>query len=167
MAQIEFKTKIANMVLRLNKAMGNAHTQDEITFVASEIWRSLYFKNPKVPLGLLYRYYEDAIAGKVGLKKITVQTLLSSLNDYIAEWKEKERKNAEKFINAMEDKARAEGKFTTNSPIVQASVWLINMRCDGYDVDNIYAREVAEVIESGKNPYHVFKPLLKTIISAK
>lgn len=157
-----FKAKIAGMIVKLNKSMGNMHTEEECIYVSTEIWRPLYFKNRSLPLGILYRFYDEVLNGRITLKKITVQTMLSSLYDYFNKFKELERLNQEKIINSIEEQKKNENAVTVGSPIALAACWMITKRCDGVNLDNITTKMVAEYIEAGKNPDNLLKYAVET-----
>ena len=147
-----FKEKIINMLLKLNKGMGNAHSGDEIAYVSAEIWRPLYYRNKTVPFGILYKFYDDAIMGNVLVKKITVQTMLSTMQAFIDKFKELNRVNVAKLVNDTERKQVNAALLSTNSPIAAAACWMIAHRCDGYDIDHLTTRQVCDYIQAGKNP---------------
>ena len=156
-AETVFKQKIATMLLKLNKNMGNAHTGDEIAYVSTEIWKPIYFRNKGVPFGSLYKYYDDVIMGTIPVKKITVQSILSSLQSSLDKFKELDRVNKAKLINKTEVKQRNSSYHSVTSPIVLAASWMITKRCDGIDVDHLSTRQVSEYIAAGKDPDKLLK----------
>lgn len=152
-----FKAKIAGMLLKINKSMGNSYTSDEIAYVSQEIWRPLYFRNRNVPFGSLYSFYDETILGRNGVKKITVQTMMSAIQAHMDKLKEKVRLVNEKEVNDREKNMANDSLKNADTPIGRAACWMISKRCDGYDMDSISVLEVAQMIEQGKDLEQLFK----------
>jgi hypothetical protein len=151
------KTELLRELQQLYKDFGQAANADEAVYISNRLYQEINRRYRSMHWGVIIKAFENALLGKTSMSKITVHSILVSLQKQADAWSEVQVRNNHAMIESREKELKNKAIASANSPIANAAVWLISKRCDKVDVGDIQVRQVAECFERGINPETLLK----------
>ena len=151
------KSGLLQELQQLYKDFGQAVNTDEIVYISNRLYQEINRRYRNMHWGVIIKAFENALLGKTSMSKITVHSILVSLQKQADSWSEVQVRNNHAIIEQREKELKNKAIASANSPIANATVWLISKRCDKVDVEGILLRQVVECFERGINPETLLK----------